>query len=318
MSHTKIKFKYRIEYAAVVIFEWIFRILPYWMGIGLAWLLARFAFHVLRFRRKEADRRIRQVFGDRISKREVNRIEWLSIRNTLFNIAELMSIGTITDKWIARHCNGAKKSVEDLNAILAEGHGGILALPHLGNWDLAGIVVAHGGIPIFSIAGVQHNPLTNDWINRKRATGITILERGTSAIRQVIKRLRKNEILAILPDVRMKTPDLPTEFLGATANLGRGMASFSHATGAPILLAKIRRNGISRHDLAVSAPIYPDKTLDSDADVRRMTDLVMHAIDAEIRAEPGQWFWYNKRWVLDPLTDGASDKAPQPSTRQSK
>ena len=315
MSHEKIKFKYRLEYAAVVTFEWTFRILPYWMGIGLAWFLARIAFHVLRFRRKEADRRIRQVFGERISKREIRRIEWMSIRNTLFNIAELMSIGTITDKWIERHCNGAEKAVEDINAILAEGHGGILALPHLGNWDLAGIVVAHAGIPIFSIAGVQHNPLTNDWINRKRATGITILERGTSAIRRVIRRLRGNEILAILPDVRMKTPDLPTEFLGTTANLGRGMASFSHATGAPILLAKIRRDGISRHDLAVSAPIYPDKTLDADADIRRMTDLVMQSIDAEIRAEPGQWFWYNKRWVLDPLTDGASDKAAQPPTR---
>jgi hypothetical protein len=27
----------------------------------------------------------------------------------------------------------------------------------------------------------------------------------------------------------------------------------------------------------------------------------MRQIEAMIRAEPGQWFWYNRRWVLDPL-----------------
>lgn len=310
MSGSKVKFKHRAEYAAVVAFERLFRVLPGRAGLALAWLVARFAFHVLRFRRSEAGRRIRQVFGGRVSARDVRRIEWESLRNTLFNIAEMMSLGPIDERWIERHYDGARKTADDIAAVLAEGRGAILALPHFGNWDLAGVVIARLGVPVFSIAGVQHNPLTNAWINRKRATGITILERGSAAIRQVVRRLRGNEVLAILPDVRMKTPGLPTEFLGATANLGRGMASFARATGAPILLAKVRRNGTSRHELGVSAPVRPDGSLDEDADVRRMTDVVMKAIDAEIRAEPGQWFWYNRRWVLDPLDDGAGDRPP--------
>ncbi len=311
MSHKQVKFRHRLEYAGVLLFEWVFRILPYRAGIGLAWLLARFAFHVVRFRRREAVRRIQSVLG--VDRRAANRIAWQSIRNLFYNIAEIMGIGALTDDWIARHYpdGNADKAIADLRRRVEEGKGVILALPHLGNWDLAGILTAHAGLPIFSIAGIQHNPLTNDWINRKRATGITILERGSSSMRQVLRRLKAGEILAILPDVRMKQPDLPIRFLGGTANLGRGMAAFSRATGAPILLATVKRVGASRHFVAVSDPIRPDKSRDSEEDLLRMTQQVMDAIDAEIRAAPGQWFWYNKRWVLDPVEPPA-DAPPAP------
>jgi KDO2-lipid IV(A) lauroyltransferase len=301
MSHKQVKFRHRLEYAGVLLFEWVFRILPYRAGIGLAWLLARFAFHVIRFRRREAVRRIQSVLG--VDRRAANRIAWQSIRNLFYNIAEIMGIGALTDAWIARHYpdGNADKAIADLRRRVEEGKGVILALPHLGNWDLAGILTAHAGLPIFSIAGIQHNPLTNDWINRKRATGITILERGSSSMRQVLRRLKAGEILAILPDVRMKTPDLTVQFLGGEANLGRGMAAFARRTGSPIVLAKVRRVGLSHHVFDLAEPLFPDKSLDDEADVRRLTETVMAAIEAQIRADPGQWFWYNKRWVLDPL-----------------
>ena len=50
------------------------------------------------------------------------------------------------------------------------------------------------------------------------------------------------------------------------------------------------------------ADIKMDKSLDDEADVRRLTEAVMASIEVQIRNDPGQWFWYNKRWVLDPLT----------------
>jgi len=27
----------------------------------------------------------------------------------------------------------------------------------------------------------------------------------------------------------------------------------------------------------------------------------MKLIDAEVRARPGEWYWYNKRWILQPV-----------------
>jgi lauroyl/myristoyl acyltransferase len=49
--------------------------------------------------------------------------------------------------------------------------------------------------------------------------------------------------------------------------------------------------------------IYPDKTLDKKTDIERMMNLVIKNIDREIQAAPEQWFWYNSRWVLDPVSE---------------
>ena len=300
MSHSKVKFKQRIEYGGVLLMEGLFRIMPYRLCVGFSWLIARFAFHVLHWRRREAERRIRSVLG--VGASEARKIAWQSLRNSMLTAGEILYGRAVRDSWIRRHVDGCPESLEKFKAASAPGRGIVLALPHFGNWYLAGSVMAHYGVPLFAVAGVQKNPLTNDWMNRRLYGKMQIFERGSSALRQCVKSLRSGGVLAILPDVRMKTPDLTVHFLGGDANLGRGMAAFARRTGSPIVLAKIRRVGLSHHVFDLAEPIFPDKSLDDETDVRRLTETVMSSIEAQIRAAPGQWFWYNKRWVLDPLT----------------
>jgi lauroyl/myristoyl acyltransferase len=42
-------------------------------------------------------------------------------------------------------------------------------------------------------------------------------------------------------------------------------------------------------------------SLEKQEDIVRMTHSVIAVLDKEIQANPEQWFWYNKRWVLDPV-----------------
>ena len=42
-------------------------------------------------------------------------------------------------------------------------------------------------------------------------------------------------------------------------------------------------------------------TVAKEADWTRMTQQGMDIFDQAIRKHPDQYFWYNKRWVLDPL-----------------
>ncbi len=296
----KIKLRHRIEYICVRIFELSFRITPYRLCLFNATLLARFAFHVLKWRRKSAEARIKSIFPE-ADKKEVRRIAYLSIRNIFLNIAELMHLNGVTDKWLEKHVENYNVAMSKIKAV-TENSGAILALPHYGNWDLAGIAVSHYGIPIFSVAGIQHNPLTNQWMNNKRAAGITILDRSSLAIRGTLKKLQSKEVFAILPDVRMKTKDLTIDFLGSKANIGRGMALFAKKTSSPILIAKVYRTEISHHYLDISETIMPDKDLPEEEDIQRMTQKVLTIIEKQIRNDPTQWFWYNKRWVLDPIS----------------
>jgi KDO2-lipid IV(A) lauroyltransferase len=171
----------------------------------------------------------------------------------------------------------------------------------MGNWDMAGWACSHNGVNIFSIAARQRNPYINAWIMRQREKGIKMLERGGSVLKQVIKNLKSGQVFAILPDVRMRREDLAVPFLGGTANLGRGMATFAIAANVPIVPAVFMRKGWTQHEFVHFDPLYPDPTLDRDADVRRLTESVIKTIDAAIRRNPEQWFWYNGRWILDPV-----------------
>jgi hypothetical protein len=59
----------------------------------------------------------------------------------------------------------------------------------------------------------------------------------------------------------------------------------------------------------VAPPILPDPSLPKADDVARMTRQVLAFIETRIREVPEQWFWFNRRWILDPL-DADTNSAP--------
>ena len=72
----------------------------------------------------------------------------------------------------------------------------------------------------------------------------------------------------------------------------------------PIFPAFITREGWTRHRVHVLDPVEADPQADKEADRRRMLQQVMEALDRCIRERPEQYFWFNKRWVLDPMEAG--------------
>ncbi|MCL1920651.1 MAG: lysophospholipid acyltransferase family protein [Kiritimatiellaeota bacterium] len=296
--------QYRLEYAALVGAAALLNVLPYRAALAVAWAVAGLMFHVLRFRRRETFRRIREVFGAALPRREVRRIAWLSLRNMAFNCVEMMRAPHIDKAWIDRNMPGFQSQVPLVTGLMTKHRGLIFAVPHMGNWDLAGWACSRYGITMFSVAAKQKNPYVNAWISRQREHGITMLERGKGTLKQIIRMLRMGNAFAILPDVRMPTQDLALPFLGGTANLGRGMAMFAISANVPILPAFFTRTGWSKHAFVHFEPLFPDHSLDREEDARRLTAAVVAIVDRAVRENPGQWFWYNKRWVLTPLQGG--------------
>ena len=307
------RFQYRLEYAALCLSAALLKALPYRAALAVAWCSAAFIFRVCRFRRRETLRRIREVFGPDCPACDARRIAWLSLRNMSFNLVEMMRAPDIDRAWIDRHIPAFAAYAPQVQALIQRYGGAVITVPHMGNWDLAGWACHQYGIRMFSIAGKQKNPLVNDWVNRQRETGMAILERGGGTLKQIIKLLRNGNVLAILPDVRVYTPDLKIPFLGSTANFGRGMAMFAIAAKVPVLPAILHRDGWTRHGFDLLPPIFPDPSLDKDTDARRITETVMNHVDAAIRKTPEQWFWYNKRWVLTPVRGNGSSLSTSPS-----
>ncbi len=176
---------------------------------------------------------------------------------------------------------------------------------------MAGMAMHFFGLRMFYIVKRQKNPLTDAYLNRLRALrGFDCLDRDDKTLlRKVLRCIQEGKVLAILPDVRARDAALQVRFLGATASVMKGMAVFAKLTGAPLVPACVLRQGWTRHRWEVFAPVYPDPTLDREADVQRMTQHVFDLFDRQIRSHPDQYFWFNKRWILEPFAPPAADSA---------
>ena len=301
----KVRAKHVCEYAALRLAGGLVCLLPRRLALAVGWCLARLAYTVMRSRVAEAKRRIRCVFGESMADKDVVRIAWRSLRNMAFNAVEMLRVGRESRESLVE-ITDCEQALTAFRRQMEKQQGAVIALPHMGNWELAATTCFLSGIPLFSIGGTQRNPLTNDYILRLRQrTGMISLDRGAGTMRGVLTRLRRGEMLGILPDVRVREAGVTTPFLGGKANLGKGMAMFARHAGVPILPCVVTRVGGSRHRIEVLDPVTPDRAMDKDADIRRMTLQVMALLECAIRLDPEQWFWYNKRWVLEPLA--ASD-----------
>ena len=295
--------KHKIEYGALLVVSGLVNALPERIALLFGWLLAAFSHYVLRFRRAESIRRIQQVMGDGFTRAECARISWLAWRNTCFTAVEIMRMAHLTKESVEKNTELA-----DLDLVMKElrpDRGAVLATPHIGNWERGGVSSALFGMPFFFIARRQKNELTNALLNRRRGvTGIeTIMSDDQRMLLKVVKRLKRGMVFAILPDVRSRVPALNIQFLHHPANIASGMAVFSRLAKVPVIPMYAIRIGWTRHAWHTLKPVYPDFSLSRDDDALRMTQLVMDQFTEIVLKHPDQYFWFNKRWVLEPLDD---------------
>ncbi len=310
--------KHIAEYIAVRLVVGLVQIVPYRILLSFGWLVAGLTFLLGQKRLRETERRIACVLGEDTPPKRLRHIAWISWRNTIFNAFEALRIPGTSPEWLTKHFDGGemlKQMIPERDA----GRGAIIALPHMGNWEMAGLACHAHRFPIIIIVGRQRNPLTNQYLHELRArAAAVIIERKTDIMRPIMRHLKQGKYLAILPDVRMPYPDLAIPFLGGTANLGSGMALFARMTNLPIYPCCVVRDGWTRHRIAETYPVVrPDKTLDKTEDIERMTRSVLANFDEAIRKYPEQWFWHNKRWVLDPV-EQPKDEQPNSRTTNSR
>lgn len=294
--------KHIAEYAALTTLSGLIRILPLRIALALGWLFATGTHFIGRTNVGRTRERIREVFGDRFTEKEIRNIAWIAWRNLCFNSIEALRFSTLTLKKIRRQ---PLASLEPkLKNLLGDGETGfILALPHMGNWEIAGIAADLVGIPLCVIVRKQKNPLVNNYINRmRRSFTMEVLHREARMWKSVVDRIKKGKVLAILPDVNSRAKGVTVDFLNGKATIAPGAARFAQLANCPIYPIVVRRVGWTRHNAKLFDPIIPDPSADKDEEQQQIMQKIMDVFTAEISKTPEQYFWHNKRWVLDPKT----------------
>jgi KDO2-lipid IV(A) lauroyltransferase len=288
----------RIEYQIVLLLSLLARFLPWPLAIGVGAALGGFVFGALNYRRDVAMANLRSVFAGTKTEREMTQIAREAYKNVGRTFLEYLRFRTMSRKEIESMVE--IEGLEHLDAILAQGRGGVLVTAHYGSWELFGIALAHRGYPVNFLVGRQHNEMVDALLNEHRVKmGIGVIQVGVSA-RHILQVLRRNEFICILADQDARRHGVFVNFLGRPASTPQGPAAFAVKTGSPILTGTITRTRGARHRGVLRPPIPVTPTGRDLEDIVRYTQAYTDELSAAILARPDHWFWPHRRWKTQP------------------
>jgi len=178
---------------------------------------------------------------------------------------------------------------ERLYAALAQGRGAVVSVPHLGNWEIAGLALARIGFRIHVVTGVQfHRLLSRRARTMKEAARIRVTAAG-EGFRPLLSTLRAGGLVILLVDGDVFLRALPARFFGRVIPFPAGPALLARRTGAPLLHAHSERTGPDRFLISFDDVDHADPSLPLAADLQRLTERTAAAQERNIAAHVEQW-----------------------------
>ncbi|MGW5522292.1 phosphatidylinositol mannoside acyltransferase [Gordonia sp. NPDC003950] len=184
-----------------------------------------------------------------------------------------------------------------LDAILDRGKGAILALPHTGNWDMAGVwLVQNRGN--FATVAERLNPesLFRRFVEYRESLGFEIfpLSGGEQPpFGLLAQRLRAGGIVCLLGERDIARHGVPVTFFGERTRMPAGSARLAIETGAGLLPV---------HHWFTEAPysqISCGQEIDVSVGVEAATQALADAFAANIAAHPTDWHMLQPLWEAD-------------------
>jgi KDO2-lipid IV(A) lauroyltransferase len=167
---------------------------------------------------------------------------------------------------------------------LDAGRGGILALPHSGNWDMAGVWLVHQHGTFSTVAErLKPESLYRRFVEFRESLGFELLA----------ERLRENKFVCLMSDRDLSRSGVEVDFFGERTRLPAGPAKLAITTGAQLIPAHVYYHG----DDCVIDLQEPLDT--SSKDVVVVTQALANRFARNIAAHPADWHMMQPQWPAD-------------------
>jgi lauroyl/myristoyl acyltransferase len=210
--------------------------------------------------------------------------------------------------------------MQHIAAAVAAGRGVVLALPHSGNWDVAGLMLAHEYGSLTSVAErLRPESLYRRFVQFRESLGMEILPltggaRSTSSLLK--ERLKAGGIVCLLGDRDLTASGVPVDFFGAPTRMPAGPAMLAALTGADLCVAHLsftQQGSVHGWRTFVSPPVELPGTRLAER-VRGGTQLMANEFQARIGGRPQDWHMLQPLWLAD-LPQGHVASVGAPSAR---
>lgn len=168
---------------------------------------------------------------------------------------------------------------------LGNGRGVILALPHMGSWDMAAAYGAAVGYHVLAVAERFPGSLDAAVVQSRKRFGLNVVPIGRAAVHEIRKALSENCMVPLVCDLE-QGPGVEVRFFGRRATVPSGPAAFALKAGAPVLLVHCYSSGPGRYRVEVEkAPQWPA----GESNQAAMQSIITR-FESYIRARPDQWY----------------------------
>jgi lauroyl/myristoyl acyltransferase len=203
-------------------------------------------------------------------------------------------VRAITDDDVLRRTTAS--GLEHMDAALADGHGVICALPHMGNWDAAGRWLSILGYRIAAVAEVLRPPrLFELFLRHRQELGMRIVPLAGGTGRQLGTLLSENWIVALVADRDLTGRGLEVEMFGAPRRIPAGPALLSLSSGSPLLPCALYTTPTGWH-VQISPPIDVPRTGERRTDATAIADAIACHFERVISARPADWHLFQPGW----------------------
>ena len=198
---------------------------------------------------------------------------------------------------VAERLNKVFVGAEHFAAAHRGGKGAVMALPHSGNWDMAGVWLAQNYGTFTTVAErLKPESLYDRFIAYRESLGFEVLPAtgGERPPMEVLaERLRANRFVCLMADRDLTRAGVRVDFFGEPTRLPAGPAKLAIETGAPLHPAHVFYDG---EDCVVRI----DDALDtSSGDVGVVTQALADRFAVNIAAHPQDWHMLQPLWLAD-------------------
>ncbi len=268
-------------------------------------IVGRLAFYCLRKLRKRTIGNLAMAFNGEKSRREILELGSDVFANMGKNALEVSVLNRRPPEEINNIITA--RGEEQLEDGFKKGKGIIYITAHLGSWELmAAYYALKGHHPVNVIARSVYDERINRILLKFRSRyGVKTILRGSArkgesiaaSTREILRVLRRNELLGVLIDQHIKGIDsVPVTFLGMPTTAPSGAASLALASQAEVFFGYTYRGEDNRHYIVAERVDEVTRSQDRAKDILTNTSLFTRLIEEKVREFPSQWVWIHDRW----------------------
>lgn len=218
---------------------------------------------------------------------------------------EAFRLPSLDPERVAERFEAGVEGKENLDAALRDGNGAVLALPHSGNWDLAGVwMVQRYGTFTTVAERLKPESLYRRFLAYRESLGFEVLplDGGARVLTSMKNRLRDNGIVCLLADRDLTNGGQPVTFFGERTRMPAGPAWLAARTGAALLplTTWFTENGWGLR-------IHPRIRVNDREEIASATQLLADVFAGDIASHPADWHMLQKLWLSDMDTERGRD-----------